>query len=697
MTLAQRALLLLLAVFLGAFCGRLLGYGVADRYSLPTQPDPQHWRIISAGLSEGIGRTGVGRVSHIAGGSLNLATHVFIRPDMAVPQFDGDAARMAIELAQDSGPLWLQIGPPPGKFVRLQPGGVGVGVGGQQWTSMDGVSRFEVEIVDGKLWIIGGQQRVLAGPAAPGPVELSSVEAWAKIRRMVISDTNGQTLFEEDFRPTRVPANVLTAFTLLGSLVGLSVAWLLRPFSLARALFTAVLLLPPGWVLSREREDWLFAVERLYLDTVAPSSMASVSLAVSLVPLVVLALLAPMSRLGRAAVRDSTGWGLWGVLAVSALLYRPPEEPWAWTLVAGFSLSAVILAARRTVGAWWCLDASGWLAWAIAPAAGVIMGIIRLLSVASTARLWTRHGPRAGLGLMLAGLLLVPFGAELWARGTALDAAWRMERLTGERANERGWKDPSPGWTGSCGAADGQLTRVVVGGGSSVGGAYQFSGEPEAFFTAVAHQVLCDSLPAGRALRTHNFGDGDRNTFTISRTVDAHLEDADILVLYVGVNDILTEQNRLTRKQREALAVAQMQGTEGLLSGISSSRIAVGVSLWLRGVQAESGERVADVPLSDARENHQVIIDAARERGVRVLLMTEYARESQRQHLWEYAHMQSNFSAEDVQLLDVRTVFSGISDAESLVDRNHLSRSGNRRLGAHLAEALQPWVNGSNL
>ena len=59
--------------------------------------------------------------------------------------------------------------------------------------------------------------------------------------------------------------------------------------------------------------------------------------------------------------------------------------------------------------------------------------------------------------------------------------------------------------------------------------------------------------------------------------------------------------------------------------------------------------------------------------------------------------MQSNFSAEDVQLLDVRTVFSGISDAESLVDRNHLSRSGNRRLGAHLAEALQPWVNGSNL
>ena len=119
MTRAQRALLLLLAIFLGAFGGRLMGHQVADRYSLPSPPDPQRWRIISAGLSEGIGRTGVGRVSHIAGGALNLATHVFIRPDMAVPQFVGDAARIGVELSPDSGPLWIQLGPPPGKFVQL--------------------------------------------------------------------------------------------------------------------------------------------------------------------------------------------------------------------------------------------------------------------------------------------------------------------------------------------------------------------------------------------------------------------------------------------------------------------------------------------------------------------------------------------------------------------------------------------------
>ena len=111
MTRAQRALLLLLAIFLGAFGGRLMGHQVADRYSLPSPPDPQRWRIISAGLSEGIGRTGVGRVSHIAGGALNLATHVFIRPDMAVPQFVGDAARIGVEPEPGQRPLWIQLDP----------------------------------------------------------------------------------------------------------------------------------------------------------------------------------------------------------------------------------------------------------------------------------------------------------------------------------------------------------------------------------------------------------------------------------------------------------------------------------------------------------------------------------------------------------------------------------------------------------
>ena len=124
---------MLVGLLFGAFTGRLLGHHYGETFSLPTQPHPERWRIISAGLSEGIGRTGVGRVTHIADGALNLATHVFIRPDMAVPQFRGEAHSVWIELDDDSGPLWAQIGPPPGRFIRFKPGAVSTGSIGQAW------------------------------------------------------------------------------------------------------------------------------------------------------------------------------------------------------------------------------------------------------------------------------------------------------------------------------------------------------------------------------------------------------------------------------------------------------------------------------------------------------------------------------------------------------------------------------------
>ena len=229
-----------------------------------------------------------------------------------------------------------------------------------------------------------------------------------------------------------------------------------------------------------------------------------------------------------------------------------------------------------------------------------------------------------------------------------------------------------------------------------MGGAYQFSGEPEAFFTAVAHETLCDQLPDGYALRTHNFGDGDRNTFTISRTIDAHLEDADILVLYVGVNDILTKQNRLTRKQREAAARARLQGTEGLLALISSSRIAVGASLCCASGGSVRRERSGRTPAGCTREppNHHRCGAGAWHSGD--LVDDRVCSAPQRHLLWEYARMQSEFAADDVQIMDVRAVFEGVSDAESLADRNHLSRAGNTRLGQQLAGTLQPWVIGSS-
>ena len=697
---SKRAILLVIGLLLGAFFGRLLGHQLGETFSLPQQPDPNRWRIISAGLAEGIGQKGVGRISHIAGGALNLATHVFIRPDMAVPQFDGNAHSISIELAEDSGSIWAQVGEAPGRFVRLRPGAVSTGALGQAWQDVGATRQFHLQIEQGQLWVEAGDHRASAGSARPGPVEFSSVDEWARLSRLSIQDQNGETLFQDDFRGARIQRSTLNLATLLGGAIGVAIAVLCFDFGVSRLLFCLGLLFPIGLCLWTGRADWLRSVERLYLDKTAPSSFASWALALSLMPLFSAATI----EIVRGTVwRIRTAkYGLWvwlGMLAF-ALLQAGPISIVSAMAVGFFAGSGLVLGLKKAPMSWWWIDAVGWLLfWMFGSTIGpFVLAIWRLISVSGLVSLWLRSDPLRAVGLLMVALAMVPLGAEHWVRESPVGQAWQMGRLSGERPNEKGWENPESTWTGRCGAEDSaQTVSVVVAGGSSVGGAYQFGGQPEAFFTAVAHHQLCDELPQGTQLITYNFGDGDRNTFTISRTIDSHLLNADILVLYVGVNDVFTTQNTLTRKQREEEQKARSESMKGLMSWVSRSRLMVAGSLWVRSNEATyTEEQVADVPLADALENHRHIIDAARSQGVQVLLMTEYVQESQRHRLYEYANMQTALQSEDVAWYDVRHAFSGAPDSETLADRNHLSILGNRRLGEALAEQLRPWVYGDS-
>ena len=88
--------------------------------------------------------------------------------------------------------------------------------------------------------------------------------------------------------------------------------------------------------------------------------------------------------------------------------------------------------------------------------------------------------------MLLIGVVAVPIGAEQWLRGSVAGDAWQMSRLSGERPNEKGWENPKASWTGECGDPESpHSVSIVVAGGSSVGGAYQFGGQPDAFFTAI--------------------------------------------------------------------------------------------------------------------------------------------------------------------------------------------------------------------
>jgi lysophospholipase L1-like esterase len=345
------------------------------------------------------------------------------------------------------------------------------------------------------------------------------------------------------------------------------------------------------------------------------------------------------------------------------------------------------------------MDLGGWIFVAIGGPDFAAPFVIawRLASVAATAGGWLSRGSaRRAVDVLLVSTLAFPLALEAAVRNSDWGSAWVMSRLSGERPNERGWEDPSAGWTGECGDEGAAGVTMVVAGGSSVGGAYQFGNEPEAFFTAAAHRALCASLPSSHKLTTHNFGDGDLNTFTISRTIEEHLEHADILVLYVGVNDLLTTQNTQTRKQREA-AAAEQGAVASRLSGVTSaSRIMVAASVWFRWVEDPMSEDVADVPLPDAKENHEAIISAARAQGKRVVLMTEHVQSGLLDRMAQYRNMQRSFEAPDVRWLDATKAFASMAPADVLADRNHLSRAGNTALGDFLAEGVSDWVYGSS-
>jgi hypothetical protein len=122
----------------------------------------------------------------------------------------------------------------------------------------------------------------------------------------------------------------------------------------------------------------------------------------------------------------------------------------------------------------------------------------------------------------------------------------------------------------------------------------------------------------------------------------------------------------------------------------------VAASVWFRGVGDPMSEHVADVPLADAKQNHEAIIKAARANGTRVVLMTEHVQSGMAARMSLYQNMQRSFEATDVRWLDAGQAFGAMAPADVLVDRNHLSRAGNTALGDFLALGVADWVYGSS-
>ncbi len=694
-----RILIVVLFVATGAFVGRLGAHQFGGMFDVPIAPDSAQWRIISPGLQEGIGPSGAGRVTHVRNGALSIATHVFFRPDMVVPLFSGQASSVEVELAPGSGTLWVQIGDSPGQFVQLRPGSMKGGAAGSGWTEAD-EERFVLSIDAGTLTVASGGSVMEVGPASPGRVELSAADDWPRVRSVEIRNAGGSLLFSSDFGARGTSARVLMYGTLLGALTGLMIAVLLSPVTLPGLAAVMIGLIPPALVLSQPDGVWLGMVERLYLKNLQPSRWAGWIFVWSLIPLLWMGAVSTVRAMSEHRDGPSRAHLLW----CAAGLFSVFIGVQSWGLGAAVSVGCMLAGALRAGGraprSWWILDSFGWAPLVLFGAASAAPWVVlwRLASVVGTVDQWKQTSPRRAVDILFVAVCVFPFSLESAVADSSLGRAWQMDRLTTERPNERGWENPTPGWKDRCGPeeSDNAIT-IAFAGGSSVGGAYQFGDEPEAFFPAVVHRELCATLPEGAALSTQNFGDGDLNTFTISRTLDAHLKDADVLVLYVGVNDILTRQNTRTRKQREQERSERGVLGSGLSGWVSTSSVMTGLSLWNRGLDDPTAQGVADVPLEDALENHQAIVSAVRARSGTVVFMTEHVQRGLVDSLRSYARMQQGLEGPGVVWLDASAAFGDMPESDVLLDRNHLSRAGNAALGRYIADSLGPELYGSSL
>ena len=251
-------------------------------------------------------------------------------------------------------------------------------------------------------------------------------------------------------------------------------------------------------------------------------------------------------------------------------------------------------------------------------------------------------------------------------------------------------------------------------GGSSTGGAYQFSEDPEAFFAGQAHRLLCQK----RSLHSHNYGNSDRDTHTISRTLPQMLDTtrADVIVLYVGHNDF-GGNNPYTRKQREYRETSWLRALGG---AARSLRSIAGVDLLFRHVQESQQPQLdgpplgADgnvlknqlmdqsypfaVPLEDATSNLLQIADLAQQRGAKCLLVAQLLSSQSFSDLSEYWTMERELADRhpNIWFVDPRSALKDQGERAMLADNNHLSRRGHQALAKIIEQHIEQLLSTSN-
>jgi lysophospholipase L1-like esterase len=614
----------------------------------------------------------------VHGDALIIGHDKFSQSEILLPKVGEAIGKVGLVLAPDSGPLKVQFSttdpsPGPRPMVVLGPASYSLqsqdGTGGPHWslTWKD----------DGVLLTTPAGDLLLEG-AASAQFELSAAtKDPVRIQQIHVVGKTGTPLISENPATPLTPLPLLAAGAALGLLLGLSL--LLGP---SQPILVLLCWAAPVALLAADGAFWVTLADRLYLGNLAPTHLARQLLVVSLVPPAFLLILAsgllelPVRRASPPAARWA--WALWAAAAWPA----SSGSGLATVLLAGFLVSPGLWAHRarlphvsvlvRDLPALALLVALGWKG-GLAAAGAWRIGVL----VANRKRLLQR-APRASADALFVWVLALPLGLEGIARSGVLEDAWNPERLGRNSVDAQ----LTPYWGDRCGPGETSPVRLTFLGGSSAGGAYQFSKEPAAFFPALLHRALCERFPE-QAFEITNLAQGGRNSYSFSRHAETILgmDPPDLVVAYLGVNEY-TQNQPLTRKELEANLASPARRELGRWA--RRSRLLVGASLVARPAESTGGKRVSEVPPADFEENLRLLHKALG--SIPLLLVPQVVARSTASRLDPYWEIEARLVEEfaPLHLFDPRPLLAIHPPEALLLDSNHMTREAH----VWLAEAL---------
>lgn len=668
---------ILLGCIFGLWMSTTKGTSLLEPALLPSQ-----WNVRAPAQDEFEGTPQVGQGISVRAGRLFLYRQQLYASDVLYRNDIPQQGTFSITLSPDSGLLALGFVGETTEYVFVSP----------QKLYKDTLDEPGIESTNGAYSFSMTKQGVFVEPGhipitknTTNTIEIMTAAQQSSITKLSFTQAEGTVLFAENFSVQHAPPYLLTSiFIVMGGVLGwcISLSYgIAISYGIRLILGTAPLII----CLSISHHAWLSLGIRMYLVETPVWMLERWMLMFAYVLSV--SYFAMHGKVWRMQTeeKENTVQVLWILISLALIGKCVSLSIWSAVYAVLFLYMPILLGTlyrRRSILLFEGLLMGTGLLWSL-PFAFLCILCFRWVTLLSNLKaLFQSQSNRAAEYTFLL-LLCIPLQLEHSIRSSYLGRVWSEETL-GEKQIEDLVGLPKT-WSNTCeGRGITKEHTIVVSGGSSTGGIYQFKEEPTSFFTTHLHNSICQNNQSFKTLTTYNYGVEDYNTQLIADQ-GAWLKEKhnpDVLVLYVGVNDVLSKHHTQSIRERRDQSVSPW-----LKNLLYKSALLTGVSLLLQEDQKQSDELVAEVPVPDAKENILSLMNDLS--PITILLVPEMATSPLQPQLLEYDAMIQELANTHANIHYFQPLTDRSESDIHLADRNHLTREGNQWLGQEIAHAVQ--------